>query len=354
MAGLAPRSMICRRRSPRRRLVSISSSTRIGSPAWRSAFACRSRIMPANNRKQAMLPAWRRAPRQPDRHRLRLRARHRPGAVLLHAGRAARAVPHARRQVVPRLLAARRPHRGDLPEALPFLWARRIACRCALEGGRGAGARGAVKLGFRAHYPQLETKLAVRGRDQDEVRRLLAPVEAEVRQRLGNFILAEDDETLEGNILARAAPPERHACRRRDLHRRTDRRPDRALAWRRNRVPRAASSRATASSPRPACGLRWRPRRPARTRGARATRREPRLAVLVDARRRRRQVRVRRHDLACDRVRSGRRDARARASSAGATGSGSARSRWGSIACAATCSACRSTSASISRRCDRA
>ena len=38
---------------------------------------------------------------------------------------------------------------------------------------------GSVKLGFRAHYPQLETKLTVRGKDMDEVRRKLAPVEQE-------------------------------------------------------------------------------------------------------------------------------------------------------------------------------
>jgi nicotinamide-nucleotide amidase len=31
----------------------------------------------------------------------------------------------------------------------------------------------------------------------DEIHRKLAPVEAEVRKRLGNFILGEDDQTLE-------------------------------------------------------------------------------------------------------------------------------------------------------------
>jgi nicotinamide-nucleotide amidase len=61
---------------------------------------------------------------------------------------------------------------------------------------------GSVKLGFRAHYPQLETKLTVRGADMDEIRRKLAPVEQEIRKRLGNFIMAEDDKTLEGVILA--------------------------------------------------------------------------------------------------------------------------------------------------------
>src|SRR4051812_22295437 len=64
---------------------------------------------------------------------------------------------------------------------------------------------GAVKLGFRAHYPQLETKLAVRGADADDIARKLAPAQAAVRQRLGNFILAEDDQTLEGVVLAALA-----------------------------------------------------------------------------------------------------------------------------------------------------
>jgi nicotinamide-nucleotide amidase len=60
---------------------------------------------------------------------------------------------------------------------------------------------GSVKLGFRAHYPQLETKLTARGRDLEDIRRKLEPVEREVRRRVGNFILAEDDQTLEGVVL---------------------------------------------------------------------------------------------------------------------------------------------------------
>jgi nicotinamide-nucleotide amidase len=60
---------------------------------------------------------------------------------------------------------------------------------------------GSVKLGFRAHYPQLETKLTVRGTDLEDIRRKVEPVEREIRKRLGNFILGEDDQTLEGVIL---------------------------------------------------------------------------------------------------------------------------------------------------------
>jgi len=64
---------------------------------------------------------------------------------------------------------------------------------------------GSVKLGFRTHYPQIETKLTVRGPDMAAIETKLAPVQAEVRRRLGNFIIAEDDQSLEGVVLAALA-----------------------------------------------------------------------------------------------------------------------------------------------------
>jgi nicotinamide-nucleotide amidase len=64
---------------------------------------------------------------------------------------------------------------------------------------------GSVKLGFRTHYPQIETKLTVRGADMADIETKLAPVQAEVRRRLGNFIIAEDDQTLEGVVLTALA-----------------------------------------------------------------------------------------------------------------------------------------------------
>ncbi|MCC7485575.1 MAG: CinA family nicotinamide mononucleotide deamidase-related protein [Burkholderiales bacterium] len=74
-----------------------------------------------------------------------------------------------------------------------------------LQGVEALAPEGAVKLGFRAHYPELETKLTVRGADAEDIARKLAPVEQEVRRRFGNFILAEDDQTLEGVIVAELA-----------------------------------------------------------------------------------------------------------------------------------------------------
>lgn len=61
---------------------------------------------------------------------------------------------------------------------------------------------GDIKLGFQAHYPQLETKLAIRSDSEVGLNAKLAPIEAEVRKRLGNFIIAEDDQTLEGVVLS--------------------------------------------------------------------------------------------------------------------------------------------------------
>ncbi|MGE3783003.1 MAG: CinA family protein, partial [Alphaproteobacteria bacterium] len=70
-----------------------------------------------------------------------------------------------------------------------------------LQGVEALVPDGGVKLGFRAHYPQIETKLTLSGRDADDIEKKLGPIVAEVRKRLGNFILAEDDDTLEGVVL---------------------------------------------------------------------------------------------------------------------------------------------------------
>ena len=72
-----------------------------------------------------------------------------------------------------------------------------------LAGVEAMDAEGRVKLGFQSHYPQLETKLAVAAPTTEAAEALLAPIAAEVRCRLGHFIVAEDDGTLEGAVLER-------------------------------------------------------------------------------------------------------------------------------------------------------
>jgi nicotinamide-nucleotide amidase len=165
-------------------------------------FQRRSRVMPPNNRKQAMLPSTAEVLDNPIGTAC---------GFALDIGKArfffTPGVPRELRrmleeQIIPRLL-----ERSGLQTAI-FL--KRFHSYglgeshvdALLAGVDALVADGSVKLGFRAHYPQLETKLAVRGADLDDIRAKVAPVEREVRKRLGNFILAEDDQTLEGVILA--------------------------------------------------------------------------------------------------------------------------------------------------------
>ena len=167
-----------------------------------SFFQRRSRVMPPSNRKQAMLPAGAEMLDNPVGTAC---------GFAVDIGRArfffTPGVPRELRrmleeQVIPRLLAKsgvqlairlKRFHSYGIGES---------HADTLLKGVEELAADGTVKLGFRAHYPQLETKLTVRGADMDQIARTLAPVEAEVRKRLGNFILAEDDQTLEGVVLA--------------------------------------------------------------------------------------------------------------------------------------------------------
>lgn len=165
-------------------------------------FTRRGRTMPPNNTKQAMLPE---------------------GAELLDnpigtacgwamdIGRArfffTPGVPREMRrmldeQILPRLLA-----RGDAPSVIRLKRYHGYGLGeshvdALLAGLEALDPEGGVKLGFRAHYPQIETKLTIHGATAEEVARRLAPLDAELRRRLGNFIVAEDDQTLEGVVLA--------------------------------------------------------------------------------------------------------------------------------------------------------
>jgi len=167
-----------------------------------SYFARRSRVMPPNNRKQAMLPSTAEILDNPIGTACGFAVDIGKARFFFTPG-----VPRELRrmleeQVIPRLLAKsglqstihlKRFHSYGIGES---------HADTLLAGLEDMVPDRSVKLGFRAHYPQLETKLTVRGTDKADVDRKLAPVVAEVRKRLGNFILAEDDQTLEGVVLS--------------------------------------------------------------------------------------------------------------------------------------------------------
>ena len=168
-------------------------------------FLKRSRTMSPNNRKQAVLPVTAEILDNPIGTAC---------GFAMDIGKArfffTPGVPRELRrmleeQIVPRLLA-----RGGAPTAIQLKRFHSYGLGEShvdqlLSGVEELVPDGSAKLGFRAHYPQIETKVTVRGADAADIERKLAPVVAEVRKRLGNFILAEDDDTLEGVILKHLA-----------------------------------------------------------------------------------------------------------------------------------------------------
>lgn len=64
-------------------------------------------------------------------------------------------------------------------------------------------ARGAnPTVGTMAHLGQVDVRIAAKADDEAAARALIAPVEGEVRRRLGDLIFGVDDETLEGVVAA--------------------------------------------------------------------------------------------------------------------------------------------------------
>ena len=165
-------------------------------------FAKRARVMPPNNKKQAMLPAGAEVLDNPIGTACGFAVNIGKARFFFTPG-----VPRELRrmleeQIIPRLLAKNGKQTAVFLKRFHSYGIGESHADTLLAGVEALAPDGSVKLGFRAHYPQLETKLTARGADMDDIRRKLAPVEAEVRKRYGNFILAEDDRTLEGVVLA--------------------------------------------------------------------------------------------------------------------------------------------------------
>jgi nicotinamide-nucleotide amidase len=164
-------------------------------------FQRRSRVMSPNNRKQAMLPTTSEILDNPIGTAC---------GFALDIGKArfffTPGVPRELRrmleeQIIPRLLARNGAQTAIQLKRFHSYGLGESHVDALLQGVEDLVPDGSAKLGFRAHYPQIETKVTVRGDDTGDIERKLVPVVAEIRKRLGNFILAEDDDTLEGVIL---------------------------------------------------------------------------------------------------------------------------------------------------------
>jgi nicotinamide-nucleotide amidase len=164
-------------------------------------FRRRNRVMSPNNRKQAMLPEGADIIDNPIGTAC---------GFALDIGQArfffTPGVPRELRrmleeQIIPQLLARSGQQTAIYLKRFHSYGLGESHVDALLKGLEEIVPDGSVKLGFRAHYPQLETKLTIRGADMHDIHAKLDPVVQEVRKRLGNFILAEDNKTLEGVVL---------------------------------------------------------------------------------------------------------------------------------------------------------
>jgi nicotinamide-nucleotide amidase len=200
-------------------------------------FAKRSRVMSPNNKKQAMLPTTAEILDNPIGTAC---------GFAMDIGKArfffTPGVPRELRrmleeQIIPRLLAKsgtqtaihlKRFHSYGLGES--------HVDQLAGPGVEDAGARRQRQARLPRALSADRDQADGARRDHDDIDRKLGPVVAEVRKRLGNFILAEDDDTLEGVILKALARDGWLARFGRDLHRRPDGGANHAAAGRRERV----------------------------------------------------------------------------------------------------------------------
>jgi len=164
-------------------------------------FQRRSRVMPPSNRKQAMLPAGAELIDNPIGTACGFAVDIGKARFFFTPGVPRELHRMLEEQIIPRLLARSGKPTAAFLKRFHSYGIGESHADSLLAGIETLAPPGSVRLGFRAHYPQLETKLAVRGVDMDDIRRKVAPVEAEVRKRLGNFIMAEDDQKLEGVVL---------------------------------------------------------------------------------------------------------------------------------------------------------
>jgi nicotinamide-nucleotide amidase len=168
-------------------------------------FRQRGRSMPPNNRKQALLPTGAEMIDNPVGTACGFAVDIGKARFYFTPGVPRELYRMLEEQVLPRLLARSGQQTAIYLKRFHSYGLGESHVDELLKGVEEFAPDGSVKLGFRTHYPQLETKLTVRGKDMDDVQVKLAPVAQEVRKRLGNFIIAEDDQTLGGIVLAQLA-----------------------------------------------------------------------------------------------------------------------------------------------------
>src|SRR5215471_3502063 len=133
-------------------------------------FRRRSRIMPPNNRKQAMLPEGAEILDNPIGTACGFAVDIGKARFFFTPGVPRELHRMLEEQIIPRLLKRSGRQTAIFLKRFHSYGIGESHADQLLAGVEDLVPEGNVKLGFRAHYPQLETKLTIRGTDMDDVR----------------------------------------------------------------------------------------------------------------------------------------------------------------------------------------
>jgi nicotinamide-nucleotide amidase len=164
-------------------------------------YTARGRVMPENNTKQAMLPAGSEFIDNPIGTACGFALDIKQARFFFTPGVPVEMRMMIDQQIIPRLEKIRGTSHVTLLKRFHTFGIGESRADQLLKGIASIIPDRSIKLGFQSHYPQLETKLAVQGKNQSEINRKLMPVATFIRERFGDFVIAEDDETLEGLIV---------------------------------------------------------------------------------------------------------------------------------------------------------
>src|SRR3954467_13620968 len=147
-------------------------------------FQRRSRIMPPNNRKQAMLPATAEMIDNPVGTACGFAIGIGTARFFFSPGVPRELHRMLEEQIIPRLLARSGTQTAIYLKRFHSYGLGESHVDALLQGVEELVRDGSAKLGFRAHYPQIETKVTMREAPEADIEAKLPPVVAEVRKRL--------------------------------------------------------------------------------------------------------------------------------------------------------------------------
>ncbi|MBT8212356.1 MAG: competence/damage-inducible protein A [Acidimicrobiia bacterium] len=169
----------------------------------RARWEARGRVMPEQNLRQAYQPEGSATIANPKGTAQGLRMRVGDAWVFALPGVPAEMIPMLERDVIP-FLEDRGDGEGRIVSRLLRTWGESES-RIAETLGDLFDESTNPTVAFLASSGEIKVRLTAKAADDDEAEALIAPIEAQVRERLGSLVFGADDDTVEAVVFAALA-----------------------------------------------------------------------------------------------------------------------------------------------------